>query len=124
MNIGISASTGSYLVFLSAHCLPVNDAWIIELFEEFKKFSDRKCVGLYGRQVPSDISSNQTIRDLTITFGPEHKVQKVDSFFHNANAIISRKAWLEVQFDESLSSENNWYARRLNKIWIDTNLSN
>ena len=109
LNIGISASTGSYLVFLSAHCLPVNDAWIIELFEEF---SDRKCVGLYGRQVPSDISSNQTIRDLTITFGPEHKVQKVDSFFHNANAIISRKAWLEVQFDESLSNiEDRMWAK-------------
>ena len=33
-------------------------------------------------------------------FGPEKKIQKKDSFFHNANSAIRRDIWLKFPFDE------------------------
>lgn len=104
LNLGCAAARGKYFVFLSSHCLPLSDMWLEELVTQLESNVESGCVGVYGRQVATDISSAQTIRDLTITFGIESKNQFVEPFFHNANAIITRDAWEEIPFDESLTN--------------------
>ena len=39
-------------------------------------------------------------RDLLNLFGPEKKIQKKDTFFHNANSAFKKKLWVKIPFDE------------------------
>ena len=100
LNIGISNSKGKYLVFLSAHCLPVDKKWLNLLVKTIK--SNKKFAGVYGRQEPMSFSSSKDKRDLSIVFGLDKKIQTKDNFFHNANSIISRKIWKKIKFDEKV----------------------
>ena len=66
---------------LSAHCIPTNKKWLINLVNSIKE--DEKYAGVYGRQQPMSFSSNSDKRDLTIVFGLDRKIQVYDNFFHN-----------------------------------------
>ena len=73
LNLGFSASSGEYLVCLSAHCPPASSYWL----ESFLKHVDTPSVaGVYGRQIPTKASKPVDARDLLITFGLEEKIQK------------------------------------------------
>ena len=102
INMGIRASKGQFIVILSAHCLPINSNWLNDLLEEIN--SDHKLAGVYGKQVPMDFSSDEDKRDLLIVFGEDERIQKKDSFFHNANSIIKRDVWEETNFDEEVEN--------------------
>lgn len=104
LNMGCRIAAGKYFVFISSHCLPATETWLESFVAEFESLAGSKCVGMYGRQIATDISSAQTVRDLTITFGPEVRDQFTDPFFHNANSIITREAWLSLPFDESATN--------------------
>lgn len=115
LNLGCQESSGDYLVLLSAHCLPVEKTWLEILVSELEKFSKEGCAGVFGRQVPTDISSEQAVRDLTITFGPEARNQYIDPFFHNANAIILKSIWEKIPFDDHATNieDRIWAAQVL-----------
>ena len=102
INMGIEASKGQYIVILSAHCLPINSNWLTDLFEEIN--SDHNLAGVYGKQVPMDFSSDEDKRDLLIVFGEDERIQKKDSFFHNANSIIKRDVWEETNFNNEVEN--------------------
>ena len=115
LNEGIRNSCGDYVVCLSAHCIPVNEQWLeilINSLEENKSYA-----GVYGRQQPMSFSSPSDKRDLLNAFGLERKIQKNDSFFHNANSIIRRTCWHECNFDEKLTNieDRFWAQAMLNK---------
>ena len=113
LNAGVRESTGSILVFLSAHCIPVNDEWLSRLTKPLLEGHSR-LVGAYGRQLPTPSSDAADIRDLLITFGNEDRLQTKDTFFHNANSTILRSAWEKVEFDESASNiEDRLWAERV-----------
>ena len=101
LNSGIKESTGDILVFLSGHCFPLDDKW---LFNLVSPLSDKRIAGVYGRQKPMNFSSASTKRDLLIAFGLDRKIQKKDSFFHNANSAIKREVWEEIPFDENVTN--------------------
>ena len=61
---------------------------------------DPKVAGVYGRQKPLSYSSDFDKRDLINLFGPEKKIQKKDTFFHNANSAFRKKLWSKIPFDE------------------------
>lgn len=115
INMGIEASKGEYIVILSAHCLPINNTWLKELFEEIN--SDKDIAGVYAKQVPMDFSSNEDKRDLLIVFGEDPRIQIKDSFFHNANSIIKRKVWDQFKFDEYVENIED-------RIWADKIIKN
>src|SRR5262249_51690853 len=95
LNVGFKASSGVYIVCLSAHCVPVNDQWLSNLLNNF---NDSKVAGVYGRQEPLSFTSDFDKRDLLITFGLDRRVQIKDSFFHNANSMIRRDVWEKIPF--------------------------
>ena len=66
INDGIRASTGNYIVCISAHCIPKDDQWLSNLYNNFK--DNQKLAGVYGRQLPLSFTSDADKRDLLITF--------------------------------------------------------
>jgi GT2 family glycosyltransferase len=97
INAGFRAGSGSLLVLLSAHCVPVDEAWLGNLVAVM---DDPGVGAAYGRQVPLASSHPLDKRDLLNTFGVERRVQREDTFFHNANSIIRRDLWEAIPFDE------------------------
>lgn len=103
LNQGISNSSGKYIVLLSSHCIPIGSDWLQHLLQPLIECPAIASAS-YGRQVPTPSSHPNDIRDLMITFGIEDKIQKIDSFFHNANSALPRKLWERFPFDENISN--------------------
>ena len=61
-----------------------------------------------GRKIIRKKYSNLDKRDLLNTFGLDKKIQKKDSFFHNANSAFLKSFWLKVM--------NFFYIKRLFQI--------
>jgi rhamnosyltransferase len=101
INEGILASSGDYIVILSAHCVPINEHWLQNLY---KNIQDESVAGVYGRQVPMKHTSSLDKRDLVVVFGLDKRIQKKDYFFHNANSIIRRDTWEKFPFDETVTN--------------------
>ena len=99
INTGIEVCHCELVVVLSAHCIPVHTHWLSSLVEIMH---NEKLGAAYGRQVPLDSSHPLDKRDLLNTFGLERRIQKKDTFFHNANSIIRRSVWEKHQFDENI----------------------
>ena len=101
LNKGIRNSNGEYIVCLSGHCIPKENNWLSKLVSNLK---DKKVAGVYGRQEPLPYSSDSNKRDLWTVFGLDKKIQKKDTFFHNANSILRRKVWNKFPFDEDITN--------------------
>ncbi|PLX28271.1 hypothetical protein C0581_02955 [Candidatus Parcubacteria bacterium] len=114
INEGIRGSRGSLLAILSAHCVPCDEHWLENLVTNFE---DEEVAGVYGRQLPLPETSSFDKRDLVITFGPEKKIQRKDSFFHNANSMIRRSVWEDMPFDEKITNieDRVWASEVLKK---------
>tara|TARA_B100000579_G_scaffold437806_1_gene469127 strand:+ start:1809 stop:3182 length:1374 start_codon:yes stop_codon:yes gene_type:complete len=97
INLGIKKSKGTIIVCLSAHCIPINNNWLKKISYSLK---NSRVAGVYGRQKPLSYSSDFDKRDLFNLFGPEKKIQKKDTFFHNANSAFRKKLWTKIPFDE------------------------
>jgi glycosyltransferase involved in cell wall biosynthesis len=115
INEGINVSSGEFIIILSAHCLPISNNWIKEMVDEIS--SNEKIVGVYGKQVPMDFSSNEDKRDLLIVFGDDPRIQIKDTFFHNANSIIKKEIWNKFKFDNNIKNIED-------RIWAKKVLSN
>lgn len=102
LNLGIEKSNSEYIVCLSAHCIPKNKLWLKNLLKNIE--NKNNVAGVYGRQEPMEFSSDSDKRDLFLVFGLDKKIQIKDSFFHNANSIISRKVWKKINFDNKISN--------------------
>jgi hypothetical protein len=101
INEGIRASAGHYIAILSSHCLPVDENWLQHLMDNLNQ---PLVAGVYGRQIPMRFTSSVDKRDLLLTFGLDKRLQKKDSFFHNANSMIRRETWEKYPFDENITN--------------------
>jgi glycosyltransferase involved in cell wall biosynthesis len=102
LNLGVRASTGNYIVCISAHCIPKDKQWLQNLYGNFD--GNKKIAGVYGRQLPLSYTSDADKRDLLISFGQDKKIQVKDYFFHNANSMLPRAIWDEFPFDEDVTN--------------------
>ncbi len=99
LNEGCIFSKGEILVFISGHCIPVNNFWLSELV---KPLIEKKADYVYGRQQGRDttkFSENQLFNQL---FPPNKKTFNGE-FCNNANAAITRESWSKFKFDENLT---------------------
>ncbi|MEK9135213.1 MAG: glycosyltransferase family 2 protein [Patescibacteria group bacterium] len=121
LNLGIQNSSGKYIVMLSAHCIPENNQWLEELLEDM---GPEEVAGVYGNQKSTADTDNIDKLDLLLFFGPEKRIQKKGSFFyfHNANSVIRRSVWEEVQFDETIRHYEKipWARKVINKGYVLT----
>ena len=114
LNKGIEISTGEYIVCLSGHCIPVNKDWLKNLVSTLEE--NDNYAGVYGRQEPMSFSTPSDKRDLLLVFGLDRKVQKYDSFFHNANSILRKSLWNKIHFDNKVTNieDRIWGQEMLN----------
>ena len=112
LNLGIKHSTGEFVVCISSHCIVTNKHWLRNLVDAIQE--DKKYAGVYGRQEPMSFSSPSDKRDLLIVFGLDRKIQKKDSFFHNANSIIRKKVWRKYPFSSTATNiEDRLWAKKI-----------
>lgn len=102
LNLGIKASTGMFIVCISAHCIPKDKTWLGALRQHFDK--NVNLAGVYGRQLPISFTEDIDKRDLLTVFGVEARLQTKDYFFHNANSMVRRDVWDRVSFDETVTN--------------------
>lgn len=111
LNDGIINSSGKFIVCISAHCIPRDENWLQELINPLLS---SKYVATYGRQVPMPYSNPEDIRDLSLVFLKDSRVQKKDFFFHNAHSAFTRDIWEKFPFNEELTNiEDRLFGKNL-----------
>jgi glycosyltransferase involved in cell wall biosynthesis len=113
LNMGCEAAGGEVLVFVSGHCVPINESWLAHLLAVL---SAEGVAYVYGRQVggpDSKFSECQLFRK----HYPAGPSGPTDGYYcNNANAAIRRVDWERWRFDEQLTGlEDLALAKRL---WV------
>jgi len=111
LNLGCEFALGEILVFVSGHCVPVDQTWLEKLIGPLRQGT---CDYTYGRQVGRDttkFSENQLFEKY---FPCESRVPQVGFFCNNANAAIKTEVWRAFSFDEYLTGcEDMELAKRI-----------
>ncbi|MFC4701017.1 glycosyltransferase [Glaciecola siphonariae] len=100
LNVGCEFANGDILVFVSGHCIPVDENWLDELC---KPLINNAVVYSYGRQQGRDTTKYSEYRHFDKWFPEYSKLPQEGYFCNNANAAITRDAWQKFKFDEDLS---------------------
>lgn len=100
LNIGCEFAKGNMLVFVSGHCIPASDRWLVELVEPLLNGSAQYS---YGRQIGAE-TTKFSEKQIFAKYFPDHDLVPQDGFFcNNANAAVTRAAWEHYKFDEALT---------------------
>lgn len=111
LNRGCAAATGDALVFVSGHCVPMDDAWLANLV---RPISEGKASYTYGKQRGGEgtkYSEQQLFRKY---FPDASSIPQEGIFCNNANAALERATWQKFRFDEDVTGlEDMELAQRL-----------
>ncbi|SLN72247.1 N-glycosyltransferase [Limimaricola soesokkakensis] len=111
LNMGCEFSRGDIFVFISGHCVPVNERWLENLCRPLMKGQSDYS---YGRQVGDDDSHFSERRIFAKYFPEKSSVPQAGFFCNNANSALTRAAWERYRFDEELTGlEDMELAKRL-----------
>lgn len=108
LNKGCDAAQGRHLVFISGHCVPVQDTWLERLVAPL----DAEAAITYGRQEGGP-ESKFSEHMLFAKYFPAADVPPPSPFFcNNANAALRRDIWLRHRFDETLTGLEDMHLGR------------
>ena len=93
LNIGCQHAIGEYVVFLSAHAIPINTEWLQELAQGL----DTTTAGVFSKQVPAKDANPLVRRFVSESWKDGHAIG-----FSNTSCIIKKRLWERIRFDESL----------------------
>ncbi|MDY6836577.1 MAG: glycosyltransferase [Thermodesulfobacteriota bacterium] len=106
LNLGADAAEGRFIVNLSAHALPADEAWLGNLLCEFEM---PEVAGVYGRQLshghenPFDACRNESFFGNTKKcFNRENRKALRHVHFSNSNSAVRREIWKQCKFDEDV----------------------
>ncbi len=101
LNVGAEAASGDYLVFASAHVLPVDEHWLEKLLVSF---ADKRVAMVYGRQLGVvGVSKFSEQMDFRRLFGTSEYNSNAPLYYaNNANSAVRRDVWEKRRFDEYL----------------------
>lgn len=102
LNLGVSKSSGKYIIFVSSHCIPENDMWLTDHVEFLEK--NPSISAAYGKQLPLPGTSSKNALDMNILFRDEEEFHESDPYISNANAIYVASKLKNKKFDENLSN--------------------
>ena len=113
LNLGIDEVRGEIVVSLSAHAIPVDDAWLQTMTAPF---DDPAVAGVSSRQVPWPDAPWHEVKRLSEVFGEASRScsrkSPGDVPFSNAASAIRRSAWREHPFTLPAVEDLDW-ARRI-----------
>lgn len=100
LNLGCEFARGDILVFISGHCVPVNNNWLVSLINPIVL---QQSGYTYGRQIGRD-TTKYSERRVFEKYYPEIDLKSNVSFFcNNANSAIKRDVWCKYKFEENLT---------------------
>lgn len=100
LNWGCEASTGDYLVFISAHCIPTHNRWLQNLISPLL---DDKAAYSYGRQIGNHYNKFSEKQLFAKYFPSESAIPQEGFFINNANSAIKTDVWKQYRFDEDVT---------------------
>ena len=106
LNVGCDFANGQYLVFISGHCIPVNNQWIEGLVIPL---SGRVVAYSYGKQIGRDTTKFSEQKLFDKYFPNEEKIPQVGFFCNNANSALRKDVWVKYPFDEKLTGLEDMY---------------
>lgn len=111
LNVGCEFALGSVLVFVSGHCIPVNEFWLDNLV---RPILDGYATYSYGRQEARDTTKFSEAQLFAKYFPGESRIPQAGYFCNNANSALRRDAWEKFRFDETLTGlEDMHLAKKL-----------
>jgi len=111
LNHGCEIARGEIIVFVSGHCIPVDDGWLSRLI---RPLFEADIVFTYGRQIGRDTTKFSEYRVFEKYYPAISQIPQDGFFCNNANAALLRKVWQQYRFDEELTGlEDMHLARRL-----------
>jgi glycosyltransferase involved in cell wall biosynthesis len=111
LNNGCEFASGDFLVFISGHCIPIDEHWLEQLVKPLKHDG---LSYIYGRQQGKGSTKFSEYRHFEKCF-PLYSKRPQDGFFcNNANAAITKTAWQQFRFNEELTGlEDMFLAKQL-----------
>lgn len=110
LNVGCENATGDFLVFISGHCIPSNENWLVNIVLPLE-FS---CDYSYGRQKGRDTTKFSERQLFEKYFPKQSKLPQKGFFCNNANAAIKKDIWRKYLFDEDITGcEDMHLAKRI-----------
>lgn len=100
LNIGCSAASGNILVFISGHCIPVNNSWLINLV---RPIILNQVSLTYGKQIGINFSKFSEKQIFAKYYPEESSIPQNNFFCNNANAALDQRIWEKYLFDEELT---------------------
>jgi glycosyltransferase involved in cell wall biosynthesis len=111
LNYGCEFALGDIFVFISGHCIPVNDQWLNELI---KPLCDGSIAYIYGRQQAHGATRFSEKCHFDKWFPDYSKNPQQGYFCNNANAALTRNAWEKHSFNEQLTGlEDMFLAKQI-----------
>lgn len=111
LNRGCEAASGDVLVFVSGHCVPLDEHWLRRLCAPV---AEGKVDYSYGRQIGGLQSHFSECRIFGKYYPLQSRVPQSGIFCNNANSALSQRAWRAHRFDEDLTGlEDMEFAKRL-----------
>ena len=108
LNKGCEVALGKHLVFISGHCVPVNEVWLERLVAPL----ENEAALSYGRQEGGP-ESKFSEHMLFAKYFPAADVPPPSPFFcNNANAAMRRDIWNRLRFDEALTGLEDMHMGR------------
>jgi glycosyltransferase involved in cell wall biosynthesis len=118
LNLGIEQVRGDIVVSLSAHAIPVDDAWLERMSAPFE---DPTVAGVASRQVPWPDAPWQEVQRLREQFGETPTVYSKGRserlVFSNAASSIRRSVWKEQPFTLPAVEDLEWARRVVGRGW-------
>lgn len=116
LNVGANKGNCANIVFLSAHCIPADDDYFVQLLSALDETSPG-CAGVFGRQLPLACSGPQNTVDLLLTYPKEDRILRRTPLFNNANSMVRRSIYSKYQFDETVTNlEDLIWAKKLQEL--------
>ena len=111
LNLGCEISRGEILVFVSGHCVPLDDDWLNNLCAPV---SEGLAEYAYGRQVGGKNSRLSEHQIFAKHYPMESMIPQNGFFCNNANSAILKSSWEKYKFNEEITGlEDMDLAKRL-----------
>ena len=100
LNVGCQAALGEALVFVSGHCVPVDDHWLAKLVAPLGQAA---VAYSYGRQLGGTDTHFSEHQIFAKYFPAQSQVPQAGFFCNNANSALLRSEWQKLPFDEEIT---------------------
>ena len=106
LNIACKESYGEYLVFISGHCVPVDQSWLQNLINPLL---NNQADYTYGKQLGGKRTYLSEKRIFEKYFPDNDQIPQNGFYCNNANSAIRKVIWEKHLFNESLTGLEDMY---------------